>query len=580
MQITNLKNQQSIKFVDGSSQSPDMTQAGNYLYVLDNNAVVRLNLDGTLDTSFDGDGLAYLGQPGLRPYQVSADAPSLSVFSAIDKTFPNLTHQVTTFPLNGISGNTSTTTTLPALQGDGVGLIAHGKDSVYLASNTQLPGLVKIDAGGHDSAAFSANATAVLQQNHVYVDATAEDATGRVYVLGSITVPADYTANTPAHQAPQVLRLLPTGQIDATFGQNGIVDLDKPGPGMGANSIAVLAGGDVLVGLAGEDAGIIRLHSNGTLDTAFGTAGLDTINLNGKLGGEYASAILVDGDAAFAVVASYPSYKVTLVPVDAHGFLPTAGVTAFDTTIQEHLGAHIDPATKTIVLAAPTWKSGGIETVAVNYTVTGPVPTAPPVVGTSGDDRFANTASADSVDGGAGTDHLVYAGNFADYSVRLSGTGSIVTDLATGATDTLTNIERIDFADKSLGFDADGAGGQAYRLFRAAFGRAPDEGGLGFFINALEKGLPLDKIAQGFVDSVEYHGYYAGVTDNAQLIGKYYQNILGRPAEQAGLDYWTHVLDSGAATEAQVLAAISESGENHAAVIGSIEKGFLYTPYG
>jgi hypothetical protein len=584
MKITGLNNQQSIRFVDGSSQYPEMVQVGNYLYVLDNNAVVRLHLDGTLDKSFDGDGLAYLGQPGLRAYQVTADASSLSVFSAINKTYPGLSHQVTTFPLDGISGHTATTTPLPGLQGDGASEVAHGNGSVYLAGNASasLPfgTLVKIDASGNVDAVFAANATAAIGQAQEGVAAMTADVTGRLYVLGTVSIPADYTANVPAHFVPQLLRLLPSGQIDTTFGQGGIVDLGKFGKDIGAQSIALLANGDVLVGVAGEDAGVIRVHANGTLDTGFGTGGLDTVNLNGTFPAEYTAAILVDGNAAFAAITSYPDNKITLVPIDSHGFVAAGATKVFDTSIQEHFGAHIDPASKTIVLAVPTWKSGGIETVAISYAVDGAVPSAPPVTGTSGNDRFKDTASADLIDGGPGTDHMVYAGKFADYSVRADRTGVTVTDRGTGATDTLTNVERLDFADQSLGFDADGTGGQAYRIYRAALGREPDKAGLGFFISALEHGTPLVQIAQGFVDSAEYHNYYADVSNHEQLVGKYYLNVLGRPPENAGLDYWTHVLDSGAATEAQVLVAFSESAENHAAVIGGIQQGFSYIAYG
>ena len=57
-----------------------------------------------------------------------------------------------------------------------------------------------------------------------------------------------------------------------------------------------------------------------------------------------------------------------------------------------------------------------------------------------------------------------------------------------------------------------------------------------------------------------------------QLRVQYYENVLHRSTDQAGLDFWTGALDSHAATSAQVLAAISESRENidgTAALIGN-----------
>ena len=46
-----------------------------------------------------------------------------------------------------------------------------------------------------------------------------------------------------------------------------------------------------------------------------------------------------------------------------------------------------------------------------------------------------------------------------------------------------------------------------------------------------------------------------------KLVNSYYQNSLRRPAEQAGLDYWSNLLTSGAATPAQIQSAIASSNE-------------------
>jgi hypothetical protein len=59
-------------------------------------------------------------------------------------------------------------------------------------------------------------------------------------------------------------------------------------------------------------------------------------------------------------------------------------------------------------------------------------------------------------------------------------------------------------------------------------------------------------------------------------VGKYYEHILHRAAEQAGLDFWTGVLDSKAATNAEVLAAISESKENVDLSVQLIGSGLVF----
>lgn len=96
----------------------------------------------------------------------------------------------------------------------------------------------------------------------------------------------------------------------------------------------------------------------------------------------------------------------------------------------------------------------------------------------------------------------------------------------------------------------------------------------------MDLGTRLNSVASGFVASNEYKAMYPSSLSNADLVGRYYQNILGRPAEKAGLDFWAGVLDNHGSTIPEVLAAISESGENQAGLIGVIGNGFAYTPYG
>jgi hypothetical protein len=164
---------------------------------------------------------------------------------------------------------------------------------------------------------------------------------------------------------------------------------------------------------------------------------------------------------------------------------------------------------------------------------------------------------------------------------RVGTTGSTytVTDKA-GTVQQLTGVERLAFSDTTVALDVDGNGGQVYRIYQAALNRAPDAGGLGYWINAMDHGQSLASVAQGFLDSAEYHKAYDGVTSNRELVGRYYENILHRAPDAGGLEFWAGVLDNKAAGTADVLASISDSAENKAGLIGVIGNGFEYTPYG
>ena len=123
-------------------------------------------------------------------------------------------------------------------------------------------------------------------------------------------------------------------------------------------------------------------------------------------------------------------------------------------------------------------------------------------------------------------------------------------------------------------------GGQTYRVYKAAFNRTPDLGGLGCWIRGMDGGISLNAVAQGFVNSAEFKTVYGASPTNAQIDTRFYDNVLGRAADSGGYNYWLGILDSGQASVAGVLAAFSESSENQAAVIGVIGNGILFTPYG
>ena len=207
--------------------------------------------------------------------------------------------------------------------------------------------------------------------------------------------------------------------------------------------------------------------------------------------------------------------------------------------------------------------------------------TAPTVrTGTATADTINNSAVSENIDGGAGIDTVVYASNSTTVVISKSGGSTVVTNTTSGEVDTLTNVERLTFADKAVALDTDGVGGQAYRIYQAAFNRTPDSGGLGFWISVMDGGASLKAVAGGFVDSAEFKAVYGASPTNAQIVTRLYDNVLHRPGETGGYNFWLGILDRGDGTVADVLAAFSESAENQAGVIGVISNGFAYTPGG
>ncbi|MBV5327312.1 MAG: DUF4214 domain-containing protein [Chlorobium sp.] len=199
--------------------------------------------------------------------------------------------------------------------------------------------------------------------------------------------------------------------------------------------------------------------------------------------------------------------------------------------------------------------------------------------GNGGNDFIRGGNGNDTIDGGTSIDTAIFTGNRTNYTQTKTASGWTINSVAEGV-DTIQNVERIKFADATVALDTDGVGGQAYRIYQAAFNRTPDLGGLGYWISVMDGGASLKGVAGGFVGSDEFKSTYGVNPSNLAVVTKLYDNVLHRPGEQGGLDYWVGVLDRRDGTVAEVLAGFSESAENQAGVIGVIGNGFTYTPYG
>jgi len=204
--------------------------------------------------------------------------------------------------------------------------------------------------------------------------------------------------------------------------------------------------------------------------------------------------------------------------------------------------------------------------------------------GGDGDDMLSGHGGADRLDGGSGIDTAVFLGARADYLVQPQGQEMLVSGLRDSAgdgADRLSGIERLVFGNGALALDTgpDGHAGQAYRIYRAAFDREPDQAGLGFWIEMLDRGVTLQVVADGFTRGEEFARLYGANPSNADIVTRLYRNILDREPEQGGYDFWLAVLDDKRADLGTVLAAFSESLENREALAELIANGVDYQPF-
>jgi len=186
------------------------------------------------------------------------------------------------------------------------------------------------------------------------------------------------------------------------------------------------------------------------------------------------------------------------------------------------------------------------------------------LIGNAGNDNLFGGKGDDTLDGGDGTGDVAhFDAGMGRYTLRLAQDGTIFAEdrMTDGqGTDSLTGVETLAFSsgasifndgtlDLSIiegitGLNADEIN-TFVELYIAYFNRAPDALGLYFWGSAFADGTTLEQAATFFLDQDETRATYAPDASNLEFAMQVYANVLGRTADQAGLDFWVGQLDSG-----------------------------------
>ena len=181
------------------------------------------------------------------------------------------------------------------------------------------------------------------------------------------------------------------------------------------------------------------------------------------------------------------------------------------------------------------------------------------LIGNRFDDRIFGSTGDDVINGAGGVDTAAYSGRQSSFTLTLSPQSTTISDrrFEGQGTDTLRNIEFLDFSTDLLGepFDLRQFGGPTsltgaelesfIELYIAYFNRAPDAIGLNFWGTSFANGTSLEEMAALFVQQPETLATYPPGTSNEVFATSVYNNVLGRTPDQAGIDFWVGLLDSG-----------------------------------
>lgn len=234
----------------------------------------------------------------------------------------------------------------------------------------------------------------------------------------------------------------------------------------------------------------------------------------------------------------------------------------------------------------PDYDDGGGSGTGPGSTFTGGSGT---ITGTSGVDtvQYPNLNIGDvTISGGGSKD----GGWTVQYSSSSSGSdsksgGSTDSKSGGGGTDTLSSIERLQFADGNVALDlqvSDNAGA-ALALLYAAFNTIPDAETLGQWIYQADSlassfsksgGSTMEGLAQAIIDH-----YAPGGVDNGSLVHLLYGNVIGEPPSEEDAGYFVGLLDDGTYSQAGLYALAASTPLNTDHYADLIGNGLVYTPY-
>lgn len=286
--------------------------AGTSITTRNEFAVVRYDPDGSLDTSFDGDGMVTtpigLGS-GAIAYAIALQADGKIVLAGYSTENPmgiELDFALVRYNTDGsldtsfdVDGKVTT-----ALAGGGNDVIyalavqPDGRIVVTGSKGTQDFVVARYNTDGSLDTGFDVDGIVTTEiSGPDYAWAIALQPDGKILVAGQSYTPL----LGPLGFA--VARYESDGSLDMTFSGDGSVVTELPGlVNAEAHALAVLPDGKIMVsgfginnGSGDNDFGLVRYNANGGLDNTFGTNGVATTEIIGPFDNAYGLAVQPDG---------------------------------------------------------------------------------------------------------------------------------------------------------------------------------------------------------------------------------------------------------------------------------------------
>lgn len=200
--------------------------------------------------------------------------------------------------------------------------------------------------------------------------------------------------------------------------------------------------------------------------------------------------------------------------------------------------------------------------------------------GTSANDTFTGGTGNDTINGGGGVDTATFSLQRSNYVISASASGfTVQANSGTDGTDTLTDIERLQFSDKKIALDltTSGNAGKALEFIGAlAYSLVSNASVVGEILGIFDQGKSMQNISQLAID-VGLIRNLAGSDSNLDLAKLVFRNIVGREASAEDANEVAGYIqgNGGSLTQAEFLATVAELDLNnqHINLVGLQQSG-------
>lgn len=529
--------------------------------------VARFNTKGELDVDFGANGIvefkpASVTSAGVYggPIAVAPDGTiitSTSTYSggtkfqisADGKTVKELTTANGTYLLN--NGQLFTPAQPPAggisavmQQADGKVIIAGGKSQVY--GGTYSFTLARYNPDGSIDTSFG-NAGNVVSSGLGTINSVVQLSDGKLVAVGAQFGSKEIV----------IARYTSSGALDTSFGDAGVIRTNPNSLPGSLFDVTVQNDGKIVgCGYSGSDLLIVRFLANGALDTTFSGDGIATIDF-----GRNASAFEISGIAmsvnvqADGKIIAYgtrenmrggvgvPALEPVLVRLNTDGSVDSGFGQPFynmtgtgqDDVFEVMFGSSTyvngldgtdaflvrsDPKFWTVTERADDWllaSTNGAASVVLKNVEYVKFVTGSTVLKTvalqkvegspdnTGVHRIIVSPEVTEVSGTPGQDVAAYTGKLSGFTIKRTSDSVTVSSLTTG-TDTIRNVERLEFSDKTINLNIKNVASSIsatdlkllQELYVAFFNRVPDADGLEYWIGQFKSGMTLKQIAESF----------------------------------------------------------------------------------